>query len=97
MKKYHFGVVLALISLALGGCASTGPQYYKAATSQEAFQRDMWECQQIVNQSYGPPPGQSQNSQANAGGAIGYMLARAMSEKGRHRDCMYGRGYQVQQ
>ena len=93
MKKYHFGLVPALISLALVGCASTGPQYYKAATSQEQFQRDIWECQQIVNQSYQSP---ASTGNHDAFAAIGHGLGRAMSEKGRHRDCMYGRGYQVQ-
>jgi len=97
LRKVIEQSALVILALGLAGCASTPPNYSRQNTSQAEFQKDTWECQQIVNQSYGPPPSQSQNSQANAGGAIGYMLGRAMSEKGRHRDCMYGRGYQVQQ
>jgi hypothetical protein len=82
-------------ALLLAGCASTPPTYYKTNASQQEFQRDMWECQQIVNQSYQPP--QESSGPGAAGAAIGYMIGRLASEKGRHRDCMYGRGYQVQQ
>jgi hypothetical protein len=76
----------------LAGCAATPTTYNKPGIAQEQFQRDMWECQQIVNQSYQQP-----NQSSGAGGAFGYMIGRSVSEKGRHRDCMYGRGYQIQQ
>jgi len=89
MKAVFLASVTSLLVI---GCASTPPSYFKQNTSQEQFQRDMWECQQLVNQSYQQP-----NQSGGAGAAIGYMIGRSMSEKGRHRDCMYGRGYQVQQ
>jgi hypothetical protein len=88
-------LLLPALALVLSGCASTPPTYFKPNVSQQEFQRDIWECQQIVNQSYQPP--QQSSGPGGAGAAIGYMLGRAMSEKGRHRDCMYGRSYQLQQ
>ena len=74
------------------GCASTPTNYQRANTSQETFQRDLWECQQLVNQSYQAP--QQGNSPSAGGAAVGYLIGRAATEKGRHRDCMFGRGYQ---
>lgn len=70
------------------GCASTPTSYQRANTSQETFQRDLWECQQLVNQSYQAP------QQGSGAAAIGSLIGRTMTEKGRHRDCMFGRGYQ---
>jgi hypothetical protein len=79
----------------LVGCHSTSSSYFKPDLNQQQFQRDIWECQQIVNQSFHPP--QQSSGAYGVGAAIGYMIGRAMSKKGRHRDCMYGRGYQLQQ
>jgi hypothetical protein len=87
-------LVLVTVAFLVQGCASTPPKYFKTNVTQQEFQRDVWECQQIVNQSYQPP--QQSNASGGAGAAIGYMLGRSMSEKGRHKDCMYGRGYQAQ-
>jgi hypothetical protein len=87
MKKVSIIIVLAV---AVSACSSPSA-YQKNNNSQADFQKDLWECKQLVNQSYNAP-----NSQGNAGAAIGHAIGRAMSEKGRINDCMYGRGYQIQ-
>ena len=78
----------------VSGCATAPPKYFRGNTTQADFQKDVWECQQIVNQSY--QAASQSSSPGGAGAAIGHMMGRAMSEKGRHQDCMYGRGYQLQ-
>ena len=78
-----------LLLLVLTGCAAT-QNFQRPDTSQADFQKDQWECQQIVNQSYSAP-----SSQGGAGAAIGHAIGRAMSENQRLSDCMLGRGYQV--
>jgi hypothetical protein len=83
---------LILISPIIGlliGCSSPGT-FHRANTSQENFQKDLWECQQIVSQSYNAPSSQS------AASAIGHAIGKAMSETQRVNDCMFGRGYQIQ-